>query len=697
VNTLYPASPVNYDPALIQPSDAFKKNVIRVAITIFLFFLFYLLLILLAFALLGGSIIAAEFFMSLQLHLLSLGLSAGIIALGIMVVIFLFKFVFSVSRDINHNRVEVKEAEQPELFAFIRQLSRDVKTPFPKKIFFSADANACVFYNSSFLSLFLPIRKNLEIGLALVNSLTVAEFKAVLGHEFGHFSQRSMRLGSYIYTVNRVLYNLVYEYDAWDRLLLKWASVGGIFGIFAGITAALINLLRSLLREAYRMITLKYMALSREMEYNADLIAASVAGEGNLISALRKIEFSAFTFNVTVDKLRNLAEQKLKCDDMYSRHHFLNKYYAAKLYMEVRNDMVVLKDDTDNLAVQSRVRINNQWASHPEFHERKLNLEKCKIATEAADQPAWVLLMEPEKVKQAMTAHFYKVIFDETAATVISDDEFETQVLEDDLESRINPAFNGFYTGRMLPDIDESLLKEKIADSIELEFDVLYSRVNKQKIDRYFQNKGDLEILEGIRDHGVNIKSFDFDGEKYERKQLESVISALREEIDLQETWFKEINQAVFSYHYNKATIKGIAERYLSEYKEVQSLQRLLQESAALHESLQELLQRMQGQPEFTADQVMSFNDEIRGHEQKAKKLLTAFPFPIESYAMNEWHLSSIRSVEESKFEFATSEEDFDSGRLNNTLLVVQIAYNAVYSEWRLRIIDFINFQYSLN
>jgi len=38
--------------------------------------------------------------------------------------------------------------------------------------------------------MFLPVKKNLQIGMALVNSVTVTEFKAILAHEFGHFSQK---------------------------------------------------------------------------------------------------------------------------------------------------------------------------------------------------------------------------------------------------------------------------------------------------------------------------------------------------------------------------------------------------------------------------------------------------------------------------------------------------------------------------
>lgn len=125
--------------------------------------------------------------------------------------VFLVKFIFAVSQDVNSDRVEITEAEQPRLFAFIRRLAGETQVPFPKKIFLSSNVNACVFYNSSFRSMFLPIRKNLEIGLGLVNSVNLSELKAVIAHEFGHFSQKSMKLGSFTYNVNRIVYNMLAE------------------------------------------------------------------------------------------------------------------------------------------------------------------------------------------------------------------------------------------------------------------------------------------------------------------------------------------------------------------------------------------------------------------------------------------------------------------------------------------------------
>src|SRR5262249_20698318 len=114
-----------------------------------------------------------------------------------MICLFMVKGFFKRSRSDPVIGVEVTEDGEPELFAFIHRLCQDTKAPFPHRIYVVPDVNAAVAYHESVLNLFLPARKNLIIGLGLVNRLNLMEFKAVLAHEFGHFSQKSMKLGTY--------------------------------------------------------------------------------------------------------------------------------------------------------------------------------------------------------------------------------------------------------------------------------------------------------------------------------------------------------------------------------------------------------------------------------------------------------------------------------------------------------------------
>jgi len=94
--------------------------------------------------------------------------------------------------------------------------------------------NRAVFYDSSILSLFLPVRKKLLIGLGLVSELNLSELKAVLAHEFGHFSQRTMTLGSYVYIAQQLVSEIVHGRDGWDDILRGWRQQDIRIAVFAG-------------------------------------------------------------------------------------------------------------------------------------------------------------------------------------------------------------------------------------------------------------------------------------------------------------------------------------------------------------------------------------------------------------------------------------------------------------------------------
>ena len=205
---IYPPMPQGIDEKVIQPSPAFKNEVVKVAASIVFFILFYLVMVSLALGFAALCAFAGYSLMVAKPQFFTLMIGLGLAGLGVMVAFFMLKFIFKSNQTDRSNMLELQETDQPELFAFIRQLTTETKTPFPKRILLSADVNASVFYDSSFWSMFLPVKKNLVIGLGLVNCVNISEFKAILAHEFGHFSQRSMKLGSFVYNLNRIIHGL---------------------------------------------------------------------------------------------------------------------------------------------------------------------------------------------------------------------------------------------------------------------------------------------------------------------------------------------------------------------------------------------------------------------------------------------------------------------------------------------------------
>jgi Zn-dependent protease with chaperone function len=111
---------------------------------------------------------------------------------------FLLSALFFVKSGGAPTDLEVTAEQEPELFRFLYALADRVRAPRPHRVFLSMRVNAAVFYDLKLINLLLPSKKNLEIGLGLVNTLNLSEMTAVLAHEFGHFAQRSMAVGRWV-------------------------------------------------------------------------------------------------------------------------------------------------------------------------------------------------------------------------------------------------------------------------------------------------------------------------------------------------------------------------------------------------------------------------------------------------------------------------------------------------------------------
>ncbi|RYZ46538.1 MAG: hypothetical protein EOP49_23160, partial [Sphingobacteriales bacterium] len=386
----YPPSPELVPDSATSVSAMFRQQVGKVMTSIVFFFIVYIILIILAvlLALLtvyGGFalIIAVPKFLTLLLGL-------GLIGLGVMVLFFMIKFIFAVSRFEQADSIEITEQDQPELFAFIRQLSIDTATSFPKKIFISPDVNASVSYNSSFWSMFLPVKKNLQIGLGLVNVLTVSEFKAVLAHEFGHFSQRSMKLGSFVYNVNRVIYNMLYNNNGYGNTLNVWANIHSVFAIFATLTIKIVQGIQWILHKQYQLINKNYMSLSREMEFHADAVAASVTGSESLATALQRIDFANVCYETVISKYDSLYKQKLIGSNLYRDQQTVLSQLAQEQQIEIRNNIALVTESHRTAGVRSRVNFKDQWASHPPVAERVARLSHLGISCAQHHESAWI-------------------------------------------------------------------------------------------------------------------------------------------------------------------------------------------------------------------------------------------------------------------------------------------------------------------
>ncbi len=162
--------------------------------------------------------------------------------------VFMLKALFFIQHRFDVEDIEITRAEQPRLFEFIDRLADEARAPRAHKVYLSARVNAAVFYDLSLLNLFIPSKKNLEIGLGLVNALTLGELRAVLAHELSHVRNRDTLISAIAATLAGILVSLAGK--ALPGLELLWN--GSWFSAAAVSSVAYLVLMRGRATRAER-------------------------------------------------------------------------------------------------------------------------------------------------------------------------------------------------------------------------------------------------------------------------------------------------------------------------------------------------------------------------------------------------------------------------------------------------------------
>lgn len=238
------------------------------------------------------------------------------------------------------------------------------------------------------------------IGLGLCANTNTEEIKSIIAHEFGHFAQNTMQIGSIIYFLNSVIYDMAFQYDKWDYLLAKYFKIltgffkmipycGIIICLLLYLLYSILDLTKKVLRWTYKFVNKSYYSLSRQMEFDADEVACNFVGKENFISALIKIEFcSTCNSNATTAWKRLIEEGKYA--QFFDVLELFEKYKAQE--QEVAFSYNTVMNNTDDLEeYHSEISYINLYSDHPSTAERIKAAEKKQSSEQKKLLPAWYL------------------------------------------------------------------------------------------------------------------------------------------------------------------------------------------------------------------------------------------------------------------------------------------------------------------
>lgn len=280
--------------------------------------------------------------------------------------------------------LELTADVEPEFFAFLQDICDRAQTPMPHRVYACPNVNAGVYFDTEVLNLFRPLRKNLLVGLGMVNALNRTELEAVLAHEFGHVSKGPVRFDQFLHILS----------SSFEGLANETSPLPEVGRRISGF------LLRSL-----RKINIY---LSREMELQADRLAVEMTGSDALVHALIRTDWADQCYSQTLYDLEQAAFSNLRSVDFYFHQTRLMETMRERLGDPTLGIPPRLPEDPEEFIWAFDEEPEDRWNSHPSNRKREEWARKNYRRTNFDERSAWTLFADPFALRALLTDRLYQ-------------------------------------------------------------------------------------------------------------------------------------------------------------------------------------------------------------------------------------------------------------------------------------------------
>ena len=335
----------------------------------------------------------------------------------------------------DYERIPISESENPALFRFIKEAAEDAGVEIPEEIYIDAQVNASAGYVDPIKGLRRKSGLELVIGYPLFLLLSRQEMKAIIGHEFGHFAQSSLREAT---AASYVCYFIQEAITSEDLGLSKWLEHDNArWRKWGELTAIIIGFINRNLYKLFIFVTSARNNMSRRMELMADAMGAKIAGKEFSISASYKMEIIQSCVSNFIEIKNNIFHQKNKVpEELLECLRMSFPRLQASIGCNVTYNDVL--DKTEDEYPESRIEIVTPFDTHP---SRTIRIEELLKSKDSADNPdltsSMSLLSDTilKEIQESLITKGYP-----EGAEIISNDDFITLV-----NSKINDNVSPLY------------------------------------------------------------------------------------------------------------------------------------------------------------------------------------------------------------------------------------------------------------
>lgn len=256
--------------------------------------------------------------------------------------------------------------EHPRLFAEMADVAKQMKQAMPREVYLVADANAAVLERGGVLG--IGGKRVMILGLPVLQTLTSAQLRGVVAHEFGHFYGGDTRLSPWVYKTREAIGRTIQGLGdrSWLQAPFRWYGL-----LFLRITHA----------------------ISRRQEFVADNLAARLVGPQTYAEGLRTIHGIAPAFD------GYMRQEYIPALESGYRPPFLEGF--GRFIKAPRVSQLMER----TVAEEAQAQRSDPYDTHPSLGERLAALAALPGETAAADaSPALALLGDVPAAEAALLA-----------------------------------------------------------------------------------------------------------------------------------------------------------------------------------------------------------------------------------------------------------------------------------------------------
>ena len=203
----------------------------------------------------------------------------------------------------------------------------------------------------------------------------------------------------------------------------------------------------------FRGINFAHASLSRQMEYNADLVAASVTGSDSLVFALARLDLAGESLGQAWADLTAAADH-----GRFTRDFYYHQTRAAEFLKTRRNDPTLgevpelPEDPTQTVQVfkPEDTSVPKMWATHPSNHDREVNAKRRYFRGPIDERSPWLLFENPDAAREAVTRRIYEVARKVSPAKLEEPEAIQAFIDAEHAETTYHPRYRGLYENRYI-------------------------------------------------------------------------------------------------------------------------------------------------------------------------------------------------------------------------------------------------------